>query len=167
MTRFFASLFAAFALLSFSPAHADQKWIGVLAVTESPLVNQVIADNGSDPSLYGPALRKLLDAGQIQPAKGNYCFIPYSGGKPSDQPECFFTRTGVYTMWAPGHMVSPGNAMCVKVSADWPAIAGQLRYPANGDKAVNCRDFGQEADSASFASSKHTAALIVVVKPRN
>ncbi len=167
MKFFLALAFVALASLLPATAEAQQRWIGVLAVVESPLVNQAIAENGNDPARYGPVLRQLLDSGRIQPARGNYCFIPYSGGKPSDQPECFFTRTGVYTMWAPSYMVQNGKAMCVRVSADWPAIAGQLRYPARGGKAVNCYDFGPEADAASFARSRHTAAMVVVVQPRN
>lgn len=145
---------------------SSQRWVGVMAVMESPLVNRIIADNGNDLARYGPALRTALDAGQIQPAPGHYCLIPYAGGRPDDRPECFNT-TGVYTMWAPAHMVQPGRAMCVQVPSHWPAIAGQRRYPETGGRSVNCYDFNHDAATRDFAATRHTAAMIVVVRPRN
>jgi hypothetical protein len=148
-------------------SNPNQRWVGVMAVMESPLVNRIIADNGNDPARYGPVLRAALDAGQIQPAPGRYCLIPYAGGRPSDRPECFTTTTGVYTRWAPASMVQPGQAMCAQVPSDWPAIAGQRRYPENGGRSVNCYDFDNAALSRDFAGTRATAAMIVVVAPRN
>jgi len=157
--------FAASGTASAQPA--DARWVGVIAVRESPLVNQVIRDSGNNPAIYGMQLRAMLDTGQVQPATGRYCLIPYNGGAPTDSPECFRTRTGVYTMWAPGSYVQQGKAMCVQVPADWPAIVGQLRYPANGGYHVNCYDFGPAANSPNYASTRETAAMVIVIAPAN
>jgi len=147
-----------------SSSEPSKRWIGVMAVKESPQVNLVIAQSGNDPKVYYPKLRALLDAGAIQPAPGNYAFVPYAGGQPYEQPERFSTTTGVYTMWVPAKMVTPGRAMCVQVSSSWPAIAGQRRFPSSGGKSVNCFDFGSNA-VGNYASTKHTASMIVVVQP--
>jgi hypothetical protein len=148
-------------------SNPHQRWVGVMAVTESPLVNRIIVDHGNDPARYGPVLRAALDAGHIQPAPGRYCFVPYTNGRPDDRPECVTTSTGVYTMWAPAYMVQSGRAMCVQVPPNWPAIAGQRRYPAVGGRSVNCYDFDNTASSRDFAATRQTAAMVVVVAPRN
>ena len=147
-----------------SAGEPSKRWIGVMAVKESPLVNLTIAQSGNEPRVYYPKLRALLDAGKIAPAPGNYAFVPYAGGQPTEQPERFTTTTGVYTMWVPASMVTPGRAMCVQVPASWPAIAGQRRYPSVGDKSVNCFDFGPNA-IGNYASTKYTASMVVVIKP--
>jgi hypothetical protein len=147
-----------------SAPEPSKRWIGVMAVKESPLVNQVLAETNYVPAAYYPKLRTLLDAGAIAAAPGNYAFVPYAGGKPTEQPERFKTTTGVYTMWVPAEMVSPGRAMCVQVPASWPAIAGQKRYPSTGGKHVNCFDFGANA-IGDYATTKYTASMIVVIEP--
>ena len=153
------------AFVSACTAQAQSKrWVGVVAVMESPLVNQVVRESGNDPAIYGMRLRQMLDAGQVQPASGRYCLIPYRNGRASEQPECFFTRSGVYTMWAPAAFVSPNRSMCVRVPRKWPAIVAQIRYPMVGGRRLNCRDFGEEA-KGSFARTRHTAAMIIIIAP--
>ena len=145
----------------------QKKWVGVMAVKESPAVDQILREDNNNFTKAYPKLRKLLDEGKVAPAPGRYCLVPYSGGQPSDQPECFDNPTGVYTMWAPSSMVRPGVAMCAKVPDTWPAIAGQVRYPRRGGYRVNCYDFGQAAADPSFAASRYTAAMVVLVEPAN
>ena len=166
-------LFAVVVIMTVAaPASAQSKrWIGVLAVQESPIVNLTIREANGDPAIYGPALRQLLDAGQIQPATGRYCFIPYRNGRAYENEECFYVRTGVYTMWAPAAFVSNGRAMCVRVPHSWYAIAGQVRYPRRGGGSVECRDYGQGPNETNvdnrYARTRHTASMLVVVQAAN
>lgn len=173
-TKFcFWVLFLATSLVSYgtSASAESRRWIGVLAVQESPLVNLTIREAGGDPAVYGPALRQLLDSGQIQPATGRYCFIPYQNGRAYENEECFNVRTGVYTMWAPAAFVSNGRAMCVRVPRSWLAIAGQVRYPRRGGGSVECRDYGHGANETNvdsgYARTRHTASMLVVVQAAN
>ena len=148
-------------------ADSSKRWVGVLAVQESPLVNIVIRESLGDPAVYGPELRTLLDAGQIAPAIGRYCLIPYQNGQAYESKECFSTSTGVYTMWAPAQFVSAGRAMCVEVSQNWLGIAGQVRYPRSGGGLVECRDYSENETQGQFAQTRNTAAMIVVVRAAN
>lgn len=148
-----------------SSASAQERWIGFIAVKESPLVNAIVRDGGYDPAVYYPTLRQALDSGQVQPAKGRYSYIPYSNGRPSDLPESVYTHSGVMTRWAPAYMVQPGKAMCVQVPSHWPAIAGQTRYPTSGGRTVNCYDF--KAGDQNRFKTRSTALMIVVVEPAN
>jgi hypothetical protein len=168
MLRIILIIMLALPTVNATPASADlgKRWIGILAVEESPLVNITIRESGGDPAVYGPRLRALLDAGQISPAVGRYCFVPYRNGRAYESEECSYIRSGVYTMWAPAEFVSEGRAMCVRVPHNWLAIAGQVRYPRRGGGHVECRDFGQEA-SDRFAETRHTAAMLVVVQAAN
>jgi hypothetical protein len=147
-----------------SSSEPKLRWVGVMAVQESPLVNQVLAEADGDRDVYYPQLRRLLDAGQIMPAPGSYAFVPYADGQPYEHPQRFITTTGVYTMWVPSEMVTSGRAMCIQVPSNWPAIAGQLRYPSDGGRSVTCHAFGPEA-VGTFADERDTAAMIVVVQP--
>lgn len=171
LSHIFSFITAAIILMA-SAASADaqeRRWIGVMAVQESPLVNAAIRDAGSDPAVYFHTIREMLRAGTVSSATGRYCFIPYAGGQPAEDSQCFNIRqrdNGFYTMWAPAEFVSPGRAMCVLVPHNWLAIAGQTRYPAAGGRQVNCRDFGPEA-TGDFASSRQDAAYVVVVEALN
>ena len=114
--KYLSTMFVALTILLAAGASADaqqKRWIGVLAVKESPLVLQTIREHGNEPARYGPALRQLLDAGRIQPAPGRYCFVPYRNGEPSERPICDYVRSGVYSMSAEARLVQPGLAMCV------------------------------------------------------
>lgn len=160
-------------MVTTASAQADtgRRWIGLLAIQESPVVNLVIRESGGNPAIYGPRLRELLDSGQIQPATGRYCFIPYRGARAYENEECFTTRTGVYSMRAPADFVSNGRAMCVRVPHSWIAIAGQTRYPRRGGGQVNCRDYGSGVNETyvdnDYARSRRTASMIVVVQAMN
>ena len=148
-----------------NPFETQKKWVGVIAVQESAEVNLIIRESGNDPAIYGQILKQRLGTPGVQPAPGNYCLVPYDDGEPTDEPECFYTTTGVYTMWAPAHMIAPDKSMCALVPDSWPARTGQLQYPERGGRRVNCDDFGAEAANPHFASSKYYAQLIVLVQP--
>lgn len=148
----------------FSATSAEaREWMGMLAVQESPLVNQVMRESNYDPEVAYPVLRALLDAGEIDPARGRYCMQPFRNGRRDTNAECKYIRTGIWTRWAPDYMVAPNRAMCIRVPSDWPAIAGQLAYPTNGGFRYNCFDF---KDGDTFPT-REDAAMILVIEPLN
>lgn len=144
-----------------------RRWVGVIAVKESPEVLAMVDVSDNNPAVYGMAIRRALEQGLpgFEAATGEYCLVPYDNGQPYDQPECYtIDHTGVWTRWAPAVMVSPGRAMCAYATAGWPGIPGQLRFPEAGGPTVNCYDFGPEA-TGSFAASRDTAAMVILIEP--
>lgn len=142
---------------------ASRQWFGMLAVQESPLVNQIVRESGNDPRVYYPLLRAALDAGQIAPAPGRYCMQPYRNGRRYESEECMNIQTGIWSRWGPSQFVGEGRAMCIKVPASWPAIAGQRQYPASGGYRYNCFDF----TNADNFPTRERAAMVVVIAAAN